>query len=184
MTGVSQDDGLSVVDGSEPADGDELPEEVTVGAADLDGHADLETLCDEFVAGFNARDMEALLALVADDVETPDIAGDGQEQLAEELEAIWERSPGAILTRALLDGVPCSMAWLPDEDGCWSRAALVCFDAEEGLLTLVAVPDDADALDRAEAADPTGEEIDEWSDWAEWERGEETRPRPRGRNRP
>lgn len=186
MIGIPEHDGLSVVEGGDPEDAnpDAAPDEDGVRAADLDGDADLETLRDEFVNGFNTRDLESLLAIVDEDVETPDIAGDGAAVLAEELEAIWERSPAAILTRAFLDGVPCAVAWLPDEEGCWSRAALVCFEADEGLLSLVAVPDDPDALDRIEAAEPTGEQLDEWSDWAEWERGEETVPRTRSRPRP
>lgn len=186
MIPTPDDDGLSVVDGL-PTDGrdtDDVPEEGAATLAELDGDADLEALRDAFVDGFNARDLDSLLGLVDDDVETPDLPGDGQAAFVRELEAIWERSPGAILTRAFLDGVPCAVAWLPDEDGCWSRAALVTFAAEDGLLSVVAVPDDADGLDRAEADDPTGEEIEEWSDWAEWDRGEETRPKPRNRPRP
>lgn len=165
------EDGLHVVDPDQPvAGGDEQ-----LGPRG-DGYADLESLRDEFVAGFNARDIETILSVVRVNVETPDVAGDGADVLADELHAIWERSPGAILTRAFLDDGPCAVAWLPDEDGCWCRAALVCFDAEAGLLSLVTVPDDADALDRADAEDPTGEELEEWSDWSEWDRGEETLP--------
>ncbi|HVM00005.1 MAG TPA: hypothetical protein VM324_12000 [Egibacteraceae bacterium] len=186
MSVTSEDDGLSVVEGFPRGDNDadEAPEEDAPPPVELDGDADLETLRDEFVERFNGRDLDALLALVSEEVETPDLPGDGAPVFTEEVEAIWERSPGAMLTRAFLDGVPCAVAWLPDEDGCWSRAALVCFAAEDGLLSLVALPDDADALDRAEADDPTGEEIEEWSDWGEWDRGEETRPRPRDRARP
>ena len=145
-----------------------------------DGDPDLEALRDEFVAAFNARDLDAVLSVVREDVETPDIASDGAASLADQLDAIWERWPGAMLTRAFLDSEPCAVAWLPDEEGCWSRAALVCFDGEGGLLTVVAMPDDADGLDRAEAEDPSGDEVDEWSDWSSWDRGEETvfRPRP------
>lgn len=184
MSAPSPDDGLSVV--FEPGTESD-PDDIEEGGAaleELDGDGDLEALRDEFVDGFNARDLDALLALVAPDVETPDLAGDGVRVFAEEVEAIWERSPGAILTRAFLDGCPAAVGWLPDEEGCWSRAALVCLSCEDGLLSLVALPDDADSLDRAEAEDPTGEELDEWSDWSEWDRGEETIPRSRSRPRP
>ena len=145
---------------------------------------DLETLRDEFVDAFNARDLDAVLALAREDVECPDIHGDGAAALAEELSAIWERSPVAILTRAFLDGAPCAVGWLPDEEGYWARAALVCFDAADGLLSLVTLPDDADALDRAEAEDPDGEEVPEGVDWAEWDRGEAADPKARDRARP
>lgn len=171
------EDGLRVVDSDD--DVVAIDEDRRTDAEQPTSDVDLEALRDEFVDAFNARDLDAVLAIVHEDVETPDTTGDGAASLAEELEAIWERSPGAILTRAFLDGRACAVAWLPDEDGCWCRAALACFDAEGGLLTVVAVPDDADALDRVEADDPTGSELDEWHDWAHWDRGEETVSRPR-----
>ena len=149
-----------------------------------EGSADLETLRDEFVDAFNARDLDALISLARPDIECPDIHGDGVEALAEEVSAIWERSPAALLTRGFLDDEPCAVAWLPDEESCWSRAALVTFAGDSGLLSVVSLPDDADALDRAEAEDPDGEEQEEGSDWAEWESGTATEPRSRERARP
>ncbi len=174
---VTPEEGLRLVETLDAED-DERP------APDVVVADELETLRDEFVDAFNARDLDGLLALVRADVECPDINGDGVAALAEELEGIWERSPGAIVTRGFLDGSPCALAWLPDEDGCWSRAALVCFDSDGGLLSLVEIPDDADALERAEAEDPDGEEQEEGTDWGEWDRGEPTVAKPRGRNRP
>lgn len=156
-------------------------------AVDLDGpsldrtapDSELEALRDEFVDAFNARDLEALLALVSADVECPDLSSEGAPALIEEVDSIWERSPGALLTRGFLDDEPVAVGWLPDEDGCWTRAALVCFDATDGLLCSVAMPDDADALERAEAEDPAGDEVEEWADWSTWESGAETVPHPR-----
>jgi hypothetical protein len=170
------EDGLRVVNTDDDVI---LTEEERLATPEPTGDVDLQSLRDEFVDAFNARDLDAVLAIVHEDVETPDTPGDGAASLAEELEAIWERSPEAILTRAFLDDRPCAVAWRPDEDGCWCRAALVSFDADAGLLTVVAVPDDADALDRAEADDPLSGELDEWQDWARWDRGEETVARPR-----
>lgn len=137
-------------------------------------NVDLETLRDAFIEAFNARDLEAVLELVSDNVEAPDLTGEGRDVLAEELRTIWERSPGVILTRAMLDGRPSAVAWLPDEDGRWSRSTLVSFDDEQGLLVLVEMPDDADALERAEAEDPEGDPLDEEQDWAQWDRGEDS----------
>jgi hypothetical protein len=178
MGELGTEDGLRVV-----ADDELDPETVDATAAEdgaerhSNGDGDLETLRDAFVEAFNARDLDGILTLVRADIECPDIRdGDGVGALSEELEAIWERSPGAILTRAFLDDQPVAVGWLPDQDGCWCRAAVVCFDAADGLLCLVEMPDDADALDRVETEEPTGEELDEWSDWAEWDRGEETLP--------
>lgn len=181
MTELGSEDGLRIVEADE-VDGESAEAVAAEDGAEPheQGDVDLETLRDAFVDAFNARDLDEILTLVEQDVECPDILdGDGVTALAEELEAIWERSPGAILTRAYLDDQPVAVGWLPDEDGCWSRAALICFDTDDGLLSLIELPDDADALDRAVTEEPTGDELDEWSDWAEWERGEETLPHPR-----
>jgi hypothetical protein len=88
---------------------------------DLDD-ADLETLRNAFVEAYNARDLDAILTLVATDAELPDVNGEGPEALAEELQAVWARSPVVVLTRALVKDVPAAVAWLPDEHGHWTRA--------------------------------------------------------------
>lgn len=172
-------EGLRLVESTD-SDGDDDQQ-----SAPFDGDvADLEALRDEFVDAFNARDLDAVLALAHEEIECPDIHGDGAAALAEELSAIWERSPGAILTRGFLDGEPCAVAWLTDEDGTWTRAALVCLDGADGLISVVTLPDDADSLDRAEAEDPAGEEPEEGSDWREWDSGEAAEPKARDRARP
>lgn len=184
MRRIADEDGLTVVDNEAATDADD----VAPATAAEDGHpsvdaadeGEVESLRDGFVDAFNDRDLDALLALVAPDVDVPDVPGgdDGPEVLSDELCAIWERSPGAILTRAHVDDRGCAVAWLPDEEGRWARAGIWLFDAAEGLLTMVACPDDPDAVDRADAEDPTGEELEEWRDWGEWESGVETLPRP------
>lgn len=138
---------------------------------DLDD-ADLETLRNAFVEAYNARDLDAILELVSDDVETPELSGDGRDALAEELQAIWERSPAAVLTHAAVENAPAAVVWLPDERSHWCRAGLMTFDGDQGRLTVVAIPDDAAALQAALAEDPIGDVIDEELDWSEWDRGE------------
>ena len=153
-------------------------EEMTWAGVEPD--SDLESLRAAFVDAFNARDLDELLSIVAADVEVPDLAGsDGVPALAEELETMWRNAPALLLTRAFLDGAPCAVAWLPDEEACWSRVALVCFSSDGDKLSMVSVPDDVDAMERAEAEPPEGDELDEWSDWTEWETGEETHIRVR-----
>lgn len=182
MSRGADDYGLHVV-GEEGADVD--------GADATDGggvdpatwaESDVETLRDEFVDAFNGRDLDTLMSLVADDVDVADVPGadDGVQVLVDEINAIWERSPAAILTRAHWEARSCAVAWLPDEAGQWVRAGLWLFDADEGELTMVACPDDADALAQADAEDPVGEPLDEWRDWGEWETGAETPPVIRG----
>ena len=176
---VTPEEGLRLIESPDAeVDDDQSPDPVA------GSDADLETLRDEFITAFNARDLDALLGLAADDIECPDIHGDGAEALAEEVSAIWERSPAAILTRGFLDGEPCALGWLPDEEGCWSRAAVVTFSAEQGLLSVVSLPDDVDSLERAEGEDPSGEEQDEGTDWSEWDSGVANSPQDRERARP
>lgn len=179
MTRVEE--GLSVHHETDPDD------EIDVDAASLEprvADADLESLRDEFVDAFNARDLEAVLALVRADVECSDRGVSDARGLGDELSAIWARSPGALLTRGFLDAEPCAVAWLPDEDGCWTRAALVRLgldgtQTDRPLIDAVALPDDPDSLERAEADDPDGEELDEGAAWSEWDAGEDPAPHPR-----
>ena len=138
--------------------------------ADVVVHIDpvgLESLRSAFVDAFNARDLEGVLDLVSADVEFEfgDPSVEGREAMAEELVAIWERSPGVLLTRGFDDDSPCAVAWRPDEDGGWARAALLCFDVVDDLITLLEIPDDAETLASVTAEDPAGEEPDEWLEW-------------------
>jgi hypothetical protein len=176
---VTPEEGLRLVEQTDADMDEDASQPDSVG-----GDGDLESLRDEFVNAFNARDLDALLALAHDDVECPDIHGDGTAALSEEVGAIWERSPAAMLTRGFIDGEACALGWLPDEDGGWVRAALVTFAADAGLLSVVSLPDDIDALERAEAEDPSGEEQDEGADWAEWDSGTASIPTDRERLRP
>jgi len=150
-----------------PADGDD-----DLGP-DLDD-ANLDTLRDAFVEAYNARDLDAVLELVSDDVTTPDLGRDGGDALAEELQSSWERSPGIVLTNATVDDTVAAVAWMPDERGRWARAGLVTFDADQGRLTAVEMPEDPDALQRALAESPVGDALDEEQDWAVWDRGEDS----------
>ncbi|MGH7606457.1 MAG: hypothetical protein ACREME_03875, partial [Gemmatimonadales bacterium] len=77
LTVVTDIDDLAVID-----------EEADAGhARPQDG--DLESLRDEFVDAFNARDLDALLDLVHKDVETPASGGDGARDFAEQVGVIW-----------------------------------------------------------------------------------------------
>ncbi len=159
----------------------ELDADADRAALDGDAHEpsvgdDLETLRDEFVDAFNARDLETILGLVSDDVECPDIGGEGAAAFAAELTLLWDRAPGAIVTRGFLDDIPCAVAWVPGEGGVWARASLLTLDGDEDVLSFVELVDDGDALDRAVADDPTGEELDEGLGWVDWDGGDGAAP--------
>lgn len=140
----------------------------TGDAADEPAHADpvgMESLRGAFVDAFNARDLDALLDLMADDAEWCDASTEGRAAVATELAAVWERSPEVVLTRAFDEDGPCAVAWRPDERGHWARAALLCFDVADDLISLVEIPEDAETLATVTAEDPTGDEPEEWLRW-------------------
>lgn len=135
-----------------------------------DGHvhadpAGTESLRGAFVEAFNAHDLDRLLDLLTEDVEWGDAAIEGRRAVAGELTAVWERSPDVVLTRAFDDDGPCAVAWRPDEDGAWVRVAVLCFDVDDDLISLVEIPDDAEALATVTAEDPSVDEPDEWLHW-------------------
>jgi hypothetical protein len=68
------------------------------------------------------------------------------------------------------------MAWLPDdEEACWLRVMLFTFDDDQGLLTVVEMPEDPDDLEQSIADDPEDEPPDEEVTWPEWDRSEDVR---------
>lgn len=128
---------------------------------------DAESLRGAFVEAFNARDLDTMLELLADDAEWEDASSEGREAVAEEVVGVWERAPEVVLTRAFDDDGPCAVAWRPDGRGAWIRAALVCIDVADGLISLVEIPDDPEQLASVTAEDPAGDDPDEWVDWRE-----------------
>lgn len=162
MVTVPAEDQLSIV----RDDVISLEDDTTPRVDDRAEHV-AESLRDAFVDAFNARDVDGALAVTAPDVECSESAEDGAAALSGFLVGVWERHPGVVLTAGELDGEACAVAWLPDEDGCWSRAALVTLAVADGLLDVIALPDDVDGLDRVLADEPVGDELDDWLGWPE-----------------
>ncbi|MFP5309984.1 MAG: hypothetical protein ACLGIR_10465 [Actinomycetes bacterium] len=164
------------VDGDLP-DPDLDPDDEEAGA-DLLVSALADAL-DAFAEAFNARDVDAVLEVVAEDVEAPGL-GDDVEGLPAALDSLWERRPTGLLTRGDLDGVPVLVLWEMADDpagrtepGGWWRVGLVHGDdVVDGTLGVVEVSDDASALDAVEVEAPDGD-LEEGARWREWESGEE-----------
>lgn len=138
---------------------------------------ELASLRDALVDAVNARDLDGLRALCSEDVECPDLHGDGPEELGRELAGIWERVPSLVLTAARCESEPCAVAWRSDEQGSWVRSALVMLQCAADEITCVGLLDDPDRLERVETEPPDGE-LPEGSRWVEWELGEETEDAP------
>jgi hypothetical protein len=164
--------------------GDDLPDPDAPGTLDDENADDLSVASlaealDAFAEAFNARDVDAVLDLLAPDSELPGF-GDDVEGLPDELALLWERRPTALLSRGDLDGVPVLVLWEMSDDpaglassGGWWRVALVHGDDEvDGLLGVVEISDDPSALDAVEAEAPDGD-LEEGARWREWESGEE-----------
>lgn len=147
---------------------------------DQDGPDDTElaSLRDALVDAVNARDLDALRAVCSEDVECPDLHGDGIEELGRELADIWERVPSLVLTVARCESELCAVAWRTDEQGRFLRTSLVMLQCAADEITCVGLLDDPDRLERADTETPDGEELLEGSRWAEWESGEETADAP------
>ncbi|HEX9889422.1 MAG TPA: nuclear transport factor 2 family protein [Nitriliruptorales bacterium] len=144
-----------------------------VGQDDLDdlhGPADQAVVIDAFCEAFNARDLDGLFDLLADDCETPGLGNDC-DNFAEAVEDLWERRPTSLLTRGELEGEPVAVLWEVGDTGAWWRVAPVLFDAvEDGQAGVVELSDDNDTLDAIIAEVPE-DDLDEGSRWSEWDEG-------------
>lgn len=126
---------------------------------------------DVFNELFNARDLDALLELAAEDCEAPGLGND-LDNLPEALEDLWDRRPSCLLTRGEHEGRCLSVMWEAGNNvGEWHRIATVYFDdIANGELGVIEFADDAAVLDQVVTAGPDGEH-DEGSLWSEWEDG-------------
>lgn len=150
------------------------PDPYAVGAddpGDVHDPADLIAAIEAFTEAFNARDLDALLDLLADDCETPGLGNDCAN-FAEAVDELWERRPSSLLTRGLLEDRPLAVLWEVGDDAGWWRVAPVMFDAvgDDGRIGVVELNDDPTALDGVEAERPD-DDLVEGSRWSEWEEG-------------
>ena len=167
----SPDDPLPTVD-----DSDGLVAHVDSVVVDSDSEPipdpDVEEFCevvDAFNESFNARNLDGVLEVVADDVEAPGLGND-RNNFVEALEDVWDRRPTCLLTRGSLGERCVSVVWEPGTDRAWWRIALIHFDdVRDGRIGVVEVTDDQVALDEVVVDGPDGdaEEGTRWEEWAE-----------------
>ncbi len=149
--------------GDEDDDGEDEPH-VRVDHAEL---------VDEVCEAFNARDLDALADLCADDCETPGLASD-MDDLESSLGDLWERRPTITMTRSVDDdGVAVGVVWERGETAGWSPLGLCHVDVDhDGLAVVLEFSDDVGLLDQLELDPPDGE-LEEGATWAEWDEGVE-----------
>lgn len=160
------DDSLHIED-DEPGAGMST-EEILQGLEGPD--PDLADCIDAFNEAFNARDLEGLLDLVADDCEFPGLGND-IDNFPEAIEDLWERRPSCTLTRAEHERTCLSVMWELGDDNAWWRVATVHFDdARDSHIGVVEFSDDPTLLEEVDGAGPDGD-LDEGARWEEWTEG-------------
>jgi hypothetical protein len=127
---------------------------------------------DELVAAFNARDLEDLLALVANDGEAPGLLGYDRDNLPEAVTDLWHRRPTVLVTRGELaeDGGPCGVLWEHDGSAWWRLAVVSVDDVRDGCVGVLEFADDPNLVEMV-ATETPDEELVEGARWEEWEEG-------------
>ncbi|MGH3440763.1 MAG: nuclear transport factor 2 family protein [Nitriliruptorales bacterium] len=145
-------------------------------ATDGNGDGSFDELVEAFVEAYNGHDLDAMIALFAEDVELPGIGTDA-DGFAAAISDVWERRSTSILTRGVLDDTPAAVFWdVNDEgqwDGPWRRLAFLTFEPSDdgesvGLIELV---DDGTQAEDVVTSHPEPE-LAEGSRWAEWYEGD------------
>jgi hypothetical protein len=137
-----------------------------------DNVAEIDTdVVDAFAEAFNARDLDAMLEVVAADGEAPGLLGGDRESLGEAVEGLWHRRPTCCVTRGRVDGVVVGVLWEHDGAAWWPLATVHVADLDDdGLVGVLEFSDDASLLDEVEAESPDGD-LEEGSRWSEWDEG-------------
>lgn len=139
-----------------------------------DGHAAPEAveIIDELCDAFNARDLDMILDLCAEDCETPGFATNC-DALGDELDQMWERRPTVTMTRAVHDDEGIGVLWEQGEFPTWAPIGTVHVDVDEdGLIGVLELTDDVALLDELELDPPDGDLL-QGANWGEWETGED-----------
>lgn len=140
-------------------------------AADPEG----EGLVDEFVDFFNARDLDGIAGLLAEDIQAELVHVNGSvAAVIEGIEDLFMREPSVVLTRGELGNEPVAAVWHPAGDR-YVAVGLLAFTFTEGEVEAIERIDLIDVLDQEDLLleEPDGSELAEWEvaedDW-------ETRP--------
>ncbi|MDX1658583.1 MAG: hypothetical protein R3343_07175 [Nitriliruptorales bacterium] len=164
---VTGDDSIHIEDEWFPAEDDGTTEPDDVAP---DRHAELANLVEAFADLFNARDLEGLVELAADDCETPGLGND-IDNFPAAIEDLWERRPTALVTFGVLRELPVGVLWeLGDGDVWWRLATLHFSEVDDGAAGVIAFSTDTNLLEEVAADAPDGD-MDEGTRWAEWEEG-------------
>ena len=159
---VDEEFGLHIDD----PEADLMDEDLDVGLRD-DAEADaLDTIAELF----NARDLDALLEVVAPDGEAPGLLGYDRDNLPAAVEDLWTRRPTCCLTRGRADVEYVGVLWEHDGEAWWRVAVVHVDDVRDGNVGVLEFSDDPDLLEQVECDGPD-DDLDEGATWVEWEEG-------------
>lgn len=139
---------------------------------DEEGHVSVlhDDLLDTLNEAFNARDLDGVIEVLADDVELPGLAGDRLEA-PDRIEDLWERRPTCLLTRAVNGDEGVSVLWeIGDEGRWWPLATIHVDDVKDGQAGVLEFSDDVSLIDELDLEMPD-DDLDEGTRWREWEEG-------------
>jgi hypothetical protein len=153
--------GFHVDDPERGIDGDE-PDEVAETETDV-----VAALAE----AFNARDLDAVLEVVASDGEAPGLLGGDRDHLPDAVESLWHRRPTCCMTLGRVEGHPVGVLWEHDGAEWWMLATVHISDVDDdGVIGVVEFSDDPALLEEVTAEGPDGD-LEEGSRWAEWDEG-------------
>ena len=149
---------------------DLLDDDLDAGLRD-DAEADaLDAVAD----AFNARDLDALLDLLAPDGEVPGLLGSDRANLPDAVQDLWRRRPTCCLVRGRSETEHVGVVYDHDGAAWWRLAAVHVDDVVDGRVGVLEVSDDTALLDQVICDGPDVEDLDEGARWAEWDEGVDT----------
>jgi hypothetical protein len=125
---------------------------------------------DSVADAFNARDLDALLEIVAPDGEAPGLLGYDVDNLPQAVEDLWQRRPNVCVTRGNVGTEHVGVLWEHDGKDWWRLAVVHVDDVRDGHIGVLEFSDDTALLEQVECGIPD-DDLDEGSRWAEWAEG-------------
>lgn len=134
--------------------------------------AEASEVLDEFAEAFNARDIDAMTDMCADDCEIPGLASD-LDELPEAMADLWERRPTVTLTREVVDEQAVGVLWEREDTAGWAPLGTLHVDLmEDSFIGVLEFSDDVGLLDELSAEPPDGDLAQGYT-WSEWDEGAE-----------
>ncbi|MFA9432283.1 hypothetical protein [Egicoccus sp. AB-alg2] len=150
----------------EEPDAELYEDELEVGVRDDDVVDALEGIAE----AFNARDLDALLEVVARDGEAPGLLGGDRENLAGAIEDLWTRRPSSCLTRGQVAADDVGVLWEHDGSRWWRVAVVHVADVRNDRVGVLEFSDDTALLEQV-TCEPPDDDLEEGARWAEWDEG-------------